>query len=77
VTFRVVSPSAEMTFPSANKPQLIEMPSFARSPVAPVRFSLSDPAWGRFDGSVSAVIYRHNIKSGNFKLKIVYLWLCQ
>lgn len=25
-------------------PQLIEIPSFARSPVAPVRFNLSDPA---------------------------------
>lgn len=25
-------------------PQLMEMPSFALSPVAPVRFNLSDPA---------------------------------
>jgi hypothetical protein len=28
-----------MTFPSASKPVLIEMPSFARSPTALVRFS--------------------------------------
>jgi len=29
---------------SLTSPQLMEMPSFALSPVAPVRFSLSDPA---------------------------------
>uniref|UniRef100_A0A6B0V0B1 Putative secreted protein n=1 Tax=Ixodes ricinus TaxID=34613 RepID=A0A6B0V0B1_IXORI len=38
------SPSAEITFPRARSPQLMEMPSLARSPVAPVRLSRSDPA---------------------------------
>jgi len=33
-----------MTFPNANKPQLIDIPSLALSPVAPVRFNLSEPA---------------------------------
>ena len=33
-----------MTFPKAKRPQLMEIPSLARSPVAPVRLSLSDPA---------------------------------
>lgn len=39
-----LSPRADITFPRASKPQLMEIPSLARSPVAPVRFSLSEPA---------------------------------
>src|SRR3954464_5252156 len=33
------SPKADITFPKASKPELIEMPSFARSPTAEVRLS--------------------------------------
>ena len=33
-----------MKLPKAKRPQLMEMPSFARSPVAPVLLSLSEPA---------------------------------
>ena len=36
--------SCEMTLPRLARPALIEIPSFARSPVAPVFFSLSLPA---------------------------------
>jgi hypothetical protein len=43
VAFLVTSPNAEITFPKANRPQLIEIPSLALSPVAPVRFNLSEP----------------------------------
>eukprot|EP00123_Amoebidium_parasiticum_P014693 comp22602_c0_seq1/m.34666 comp22602_c0_seq1/g.34666 ORF comp22602_c0_seq1/g.34666 comp22602_c0_seq1/m.34666 type:complete len:333 (+) comp22602_c0_seq1:1550-2548(+) len=38
------SPRALMTLPRASSPELIAMPSLARSPVAPVFLSLSDPA---------------------------------
>ena len=38
------SPRALITFPKAKRPQLMEMPSLALSPVAPVLLSLSDPA---------------------------------
>lgn len=36
------SPSAEITFPNANKPLLMEMPSLIRSPAAAVRFSYGE-----------------------------------
>ena len=36
--------SAQMTLPSASRPWLIDIPSFMRSPTAPVRFSRSLPA---------------------------------
>ena len=39
-----VLPKALITLPKAKRPQLMEMPSFARSPVAPVRLSRSEPA---------------------------------
>lgn len=39
--FFVASPKADITFPSDSKPELIEIPSLARSPVAPVRLSRS------------------------------------
>ena len=39
-----VSLQAEMTFPSADSPELIDIPSFIRSPSAAVRLSRSDPA---------------------------------
>ena len=38
------SQSALITLPSARRPLLIWMPSFSRSPLAPVRFARSDPA---------------------------------
>ncbi|KAE9524646.1 hypothetical protein AGLY_014696 [Aphis glycines] len=64
--FLDLSPSADITFPNANKPQLIDIPSLALSPVAPVRFNLSEPANYRIiigargmmpmaDGSVSSI----------------------
>ena len=37
-------PKALITLPKAKRPQLMEMPSFALSPVAPVRLSRSEPA---------------------------------
>ena len=36
--------NAPTTLPRASRPELIAIPSFARSPTALVRFSLSDPA---------------------------------
>lgn len=44
VAFFVGSPRAEITFPSALRPALIETASLARSPVAAVRFNRSEPA---------------------------------
>uniref|UniRef100_A0A8C8W7Y5 Uncharacterized protein n=1 Tax=Peromyscus maniculatus bairdii TaxID=230844 RepID=A0A8C8W7Y5_PERMB len=46
-TFLLWSPKALITLPKAScgrKPQLMEMPSLARSPVAPVLLSRSEPA---------------------------------
>lgn len=46
---------------SLTSPQLMEMPSFALSPVAPVRFSLSDPA---------------RSTKWNFAVRVSYSFIC-
>lgn len=38
-TLRDRSPRADITFPKAKRPQFIDMPSFARSPVAPAMYT--------------------------------------
>lgn len=59
------------------KPQLIEIPSFARSPVAPVRFSRSEPArstkWN-LAVNVSNSVTEDTVESASFPSSAAKLW---
>lgn len=65
------SPRAEITFPRASSPQLMEIPSLALSPTAPVRLRRSDPArstkWNLADRFSNSGSLRSYMKSSVLK----------